>query len=436
MKLLSLFGGQAGETKVVECASPIPSVPRHGVRASVTGGAVAGSVSHPSTAVAFEGIGFGGGRSRVATLPRVSPELAQKHATVTGACAVIAGDLAKLPLQVFQRGKDGKARRVHDHPAEYLLNTESSAGVPANFARFGLSYSYCLRGRGFAFAPRDAGGELELIEAIRPDFVTVLRAGRSRFYEFEDGAGERRRVSGRVMVHLRYMAEDGWTGRSPIEVAAESLGIALAGQEAAARQASGESFKQIAKIAAFEEDDEAYERARARLKDHMRRDRDSGVLIVGSGDDFKSLGVSAADLQLLESRKFDREQIIALYRVPPSKMQMLENGVKANGEQQAIDYKSDCLTHWGGFVESGLTLGILSEGERRAGLYLRHNYDALLSATTKERYDALTKAVGGPFMTWQEARDIEDLPELPEGERPYPPSNMTREDKTEEDDGE
>lgn len=420
MKLLSrsVFGVR----RVQERATSIPAVPRSSSEAP-------GSVSNPVSASVFEGLGFGHySRSNVATLPRVSPELAQKHATVTAACSVVAGDLSKLPLHVYERGKDGKERRVREHPAEYLLNTESSPGVPAKFARFGLTYSFCLRGRGFSYAPRDAGGDLELIEAIRPDRMMVLRSGRSRFYEFEDGAGIMRRVAGRVMVHLRYMAEDGWTSRSPIEVAAESLGIALAGQEAAARQASGDSFKQVAKISAFDADDEAYERARERLKDHMRRDRDSGVLIVGSEDDFKTLGVSSADLQLLESRKFDREQIIALYRVPPSKLQMLEYGVKANGEQQAIDYKTDCLTHWGSFIESGLTLGLLSEGERRRGLFFRHNYDALLAATTKERYDALTKAVGGPFMTWKEARRIEGMDDLPEGQSPYPPSNMTRED--------
>jgi len=423
---------ETGVRPVGERLTSIPAVSRSRPMAEASV-----PVSSHAAASVFDGIGFGyASRSNVSTLPRVSPELAQKHATVTAACAVISGDLSKLPLQVFQRGKDGREVRVRDHPAEYLLNVESSAGVPANVARFGLGYSYCLRGRGFAYAPRDGGGELELFEAIRPDQMMVLRAGRARFYEFEDGAGLRRRVSGRVMVHLRYMAEDGWTSRSPIEVAAESLGIALAGQEAAARQASGAAFKQVAKIGAFNEDDESYERARGRLKDHMRRDRDSGVLIVGSEDDFKTLGASAADLQLLESRKFDREQIIALYRVPPSKLQMLENGVKANGEQQAIDYKADCLTHWGSFVEGGLTLGLLSEGERRSGMFFRHNYDALLAATTKERYDALAKAVGGPFMTWREARRIEGLEDLAEGESPYPPSNMTRKDDSEKQDGE
>ncbi|SNT29084.1 hypothetical protein SAMN05421763_1097 [[Luteovulum] sphaeroides subsp. megalophilum] len=79
--------------------------------------------------------------------------------------------------------------------------------------------------------PGHGAGELELIDLVRQSGCSVLRAGRDRFYDFEDGAGLRRRAPARAMIHLRYMAEDGWTGRSPLEVAAESVGLALAGQE-------------------------------------------------------------------------------------------------------------------------------------------------------------------------------------------------------------
>ena len=373
-------------------------------------------------------VGFGG-HSRVSSLPRVSAEVAQKLGTVVTACSVISGDLSKLPLALYQRGARGREDRVRDHPVEYLLNSTSVVGVPAHVMRFGLAYSFTLRGRAYAYAPRDAAGEVELIEAIHPDQCSVLRLGRERYYDFVDGAEVPRRVSGRVMAHLRYMAEDGWTGRSPIEVAAETIGIALAGQEAAARLSGGKSFKAVAKIDAFNGDDEDWQRARTRLKGAMGRDADDGVVIIGPTDDIKTIGMSAADLDLLASRRFDREQIAGLYRVPPSKLQLLEHGVKANGEQQAIDYKAECLTHWGAFVESGLGQTLLTERERAEGLFLRHDYDALLTATTKERYEALVKAVGGPILTPNEGRDEEGLGPLAGGDVLYPPPNMTRETK-------
>lgn len=381
-------------------------------------------------------IGWGGSASRVKELPPVNARSAARHATVFACCNVIAGDLAKVPLKLYQRGRDGREQRVRDHPAAYLLNVEAAPGITAMTARFALAYAFTLRGLGFAYAPRDGAGELTMIEPVRPDRCAVLEAGRRRFYEFEDGEGVFRRAPGRAMVHLRYMAEDGWTARSPIEVASESMGLALAGQEAAARAATGTQIQAVAKMASFYEDDESYHRNARRLRATLRDPDANGIPIVGAEDDIKSLSLSSADQQLLESRKFDREQIAAMYRVPPSKLQMLEHGVKANGQQQSIDYRADCLLHWGGFVEQQTALGVLTESERKAGMFFRHDFDALLQATTKERYDANSKAVGGPFMTPNEARQLEGLPPLPGGEKLNPAPNMTRKEDQDTQEGE
>lgn len=370
-------------------------------------------------------VGWTGTQSRVKTLPPVTPLIAQRHATVFACCNNIAGDHAKLPLEVWQRNRDGREVRVLDHPALYLLNVEASPGVPASVARFALMYAFTLRGKGFAWCPRDGAGELVMIDTLHPDRVGELQAGRARFYHFSDGDDVQRRAGSRAILHLRYMAEDGWTGRSPIQVAAESIGLALAGQEAAARSASGNFVRGYVKMADVFDDEETYQRNKVRLRNTLSDPESHGLPILGPEDSIERLDLSASDMELLSSRKFDREQIAAVYRMPPSKLQMMEYGVKANGQQQAIDYRGECLAHWGGFFEGFTSQAVFTEKERRAGLMLRHNYDALLTATTKERYEAGRLAVGGPWMSWQEFRRLDGLPDLPEGERPYPPPNMT-----------
>lgn len=367
-----------------------------------------------------------GAPSKVKGMPIATARAAERHATVFASCNVIAGDLAKVPLQVVELDGDGRAVPVKEHSLSYLLNVESSPGVPAMVLRYAIAYAFTLRGRSYAYAPRTAGGEPELIEAVLPDRCAWWLQGRAPVYEFEDLTGTSRRVTGRNMVHLRYMAADGWTGRSPIEVAAESMGLAIAGEQAAARSAAGTNLKAVAKVAAFYQDDETYERSKARLTRSLTALDNGGVPVIGTEDDIKTLNISAADMQLLESRKFDREMIAAIYRVPPAKLQMLEFGVKANSEQQAIDYKTDCLLHWGGFVGRGLALGLLTEGERRRGLALRHDYDALMEATTKERIEADVKEVGGPIKTVNEKRRERGLDPIEGGDVLYPPANMTR----------
>jgi HK97 family phage portal protein len=367
---------------------------------------------------------LGGSRSRVASLPPVSPLTAQKHATVFACCSVIAGDHAKVPLHLFQRGKTGRVERVRDHALPYLLNVESVPGVAASATRLALVYAFTLRGNGYAYAPRDGGGELMLIEAVKGQNPALLSAGRERFYDFEDGESVRRRAPSRAMVHLRYMADDGWIGRSPIDYAAESVGIALAGQEAAARTASGAWVRAAIKLADDFEDEEARERAGKRLAERLRNPDLDGFPLLGENDKIEKLDLSASDQQLLESRKFDRSQICAIYRVPPSKVQSLEQGVRANVEQQALDYLTDCLSHWASQIEPQLALALLTPAEREAGMFLRHDFDALLRTTTKERYDALARAVGGPFMKPNEARAIEDMDPVEGGDVLYPPPNQ------------
>ncbi len=306
------------------------------------------------------------------------------------------------------------------------MNVESSPDVPAVVARFALAYVFALRGNSYAYAPRDGGGELELIEALNPDGVSVLRAGRARFYDFEDGAGIQRRSPARTMVHLRYMALDGWTGRSPLEVASESIGVALAGQEAAARISSGTTLRAYITMEDSYEDEEAYLRNARRVRTAMDDPESQGFPILGQNDKINRLDLSAADQELLSTRRFDREQIASIYRVPPPKLQILENGVKANAEQAAIDYLTDCMYHWGKQLEDQYGLSLLTAGERAAGMFFRHDFDTLLRPTTKERYEAYARAVGGPFMSPNEARQREGFAPTEGGDVLYPPPNMTR----------
>lgn len=369
-----------------------------------------------------------GGQSRVKTLPRVTATLAQKHATVFSCCNVIAGDLSKVPLKLYQRQSDGQDERLRDHPASYLLNVESSAGIPAIVTRLALAYVFALRGNAFAYAPRDGGGELELIEVLNPDEVSILRSGRSRFYDIEDGAGILRRAPARSVLHMRYMALDGWSGRSPLEVAAESIGLALAGQESAARTVSGTAIKAYVSMEDQYEDDEAYLRNQRRVRNAINDPEANGVPIVGMNDKIQRLDLTAADQELLASRRFDREQIASVYRVPPTKLQILEHGVKANAEQSSIDYLTDCLLHWGKQLEDQYAISLLTPRERESGMFFRHDFDTLLRPTTKERYDALSRAVGGPFLSPNEARLKEGWGPKQGGDELYPPPNMTRKD--------
>ncbi len=385
-------------------------------------------VTTPAPWLTEIGWGGSGAQSRVKSLPHVSPVTAERHATVFACCNNIAGDLAKVPLQLWQRVADGTETRVFGHRAEYLMNTEAAPGVPSAITRYAMVYSFTLRGVSYAYAPRDGAGELTLIDTILPTACSVTRLGRARFYQFQDGGEIQRTAPQRSMVHMRHMALDGWTHRSPLQVAAESVGLALAGQEAAARTAAGGTTKAAIMLRDDYEDDEARRRSGERIKATLKDPTSGDFPVLNVGEDINTLDLSAADQELLASRKFDREMIAAIYRMPPSKLQMLENGVKANGQQQALDYRSDCLMHWDKPVTQQYDQGLLTQGERESGLFFRHDFSVLLEPTTKELFDAMKVAVGGPWVTPNGAQRITKQPLTEGGDKLYPPANMTRDE--------
>lgn len=390
--------------------------------------------AHGSEAKGLLAIGWNQmGKSSVPGLPAVSAEAAQKHGTVFACVNNIAGDHAKVPLKVWRRG-DGLDERMREHPLEYLLNVESSPGVPGRVMRYALVFDYALRGNGYAYVPRDGTGEVTQIQSV--PYASLHKSNGMRVYMFEDADDVQRRVPARSVAHLRYAARDGWTGRSPISVAAESMGIALASNRAAARVASGGAAKGVVKMADYYESDEDRERNARRIKEMMQSPDADGWPILGPDEDIKRLDISAADSELLASRKFDREVIAGMYRMPLFKLMTVEGGVKANSEQAALDYLTDCLLHWSALIEAQLSLALLTRREREEGLFLRHDFGALLQTTVKEQYEALSKAVGGPILTPDEARRKIGYDQTPGGDRLNPAPNMTRDSGTDQEDAE
>ncbi|KZX94556.1 MULTISPECIES: hypothetical protein [unclassified Sulfitobacter] len=72
---------------------------------------------------------------------------------------------------------------------------------------------------------------------------------------------------------------------------------------------------------------------------------------------------------------------------------------------------------------------------RRKGLFFRHDFGALLQATTKEKYEAIFKAVGGPFMTPNTGQRLAGLPVTtgPDDDKLNPAPNMTRTEEKDDD---
>lgn len=369
---------------------------------------------------------FGWGQASIKGLPRVDERSALSHGTVYACANVISQDLAKIPLHLYRRTEDGGKERVRDHPAARVLSRMSAPGVPAYSSRYSLHWALLLRGNAYGHIRRNGRGEIVSLEPIPNGQVSVLESGRERVYDFEDAEGIRRRVGWRDMLHLRYCAEDGWTGRSPLQVGAETISVALGAQRYAGKHVSGRGVvRGVVEHPDWFESDEVARAHAQKIRESIDDPESNGIPILPYGMSLKEVGMSPADAQLLEQRRFDREQIAAMFRVPPAKAGIFEHGLKANVEQQAIDYVTDCLLGWARLHEMTFNLALLTEDEQDE-YFFEYLFDGLVRATLKDEIEALIKACGGPFMTRQEARVIRNLKKMDGADALLPPPNMAK----------
>jgi len=117
---------------------------------------------------------------------------------------------------------------------------------------------------------------------------------------------------------------------------------------------------------------------------------------------FEKIGLSNRDSQILESRKYNGNDICGIFRVPPHLAGILDRATFSNIEQQSIDFVTYCLTPWLGRIESRLEIDLLS-AKARSALIIEFVVAGLLRGDLKTRYEAY--AIGRNW-SWLTPNDV------------------------------
>jgi HK97 family phage portal protein len=128
--------------------------------------------------------------------------------------------------------------------------------------------------------------------------------------------------------------------------------------------------------------------------------------------EFNPVTATARDSQLIESRKLTREEVAAVYHVPPAMIGITEaQGYGSIREQHKVLYQ-DVLSPWLEMITTELELQLVPDFGDSADLYLEFNINAKLQGSFEEQATALNTAVGAPWMSRNEARTRQHLPRI------------------------
>lgn len=142
------------------------------------------------------------------------------------------------------------------------------------------------------------------------------------------------------------------------------------------------------------------------------------ILPVPLGFTFSPLNADLKTSQFLELNKYTALQIAGAFGIKPGQLnQYAESGKYNNVELQQREFYVDTLLSILTQYEQELNYKLLTTKEQEQGYYFKFNVDSILRGDTKTRIEALATAINNGIMTPNEARQKEDLPLHPEGDK-------------------
>lgn len=280
------------------------------------------------------------------------------------------------------------------------------------------------RGNAYAFKVRNAAGQVVGLREIHPDRITpgIAPDGTKRFIVDRD---EREWTTADIL-HIPGLTYDGRFGLNPIHYAADVLGSVAATDDYAARFfGQGTHMGGIISVPQLLTPNErlALEGEWAHFHAGLAAAHRTGVL--SKGATYERVTLNADDAQLIESRQYGVLEIARLLRLPPHKLYELSRATFSNIEHQSIETVQDCYQPWCERIEAHINN---DRDLTPAGTFHEFNLEGRLRGDTASRYEAQSKAVGGPWKTVNESRREERLPPIEGGDVVLRPLNSTTTD--------
>jgi len=367
-----------------------------------------------------EWFGMSGGTSSF-----VDPQRASGLATAGACISIISQALSAVPLNVYRRTANGGRERAIDHPLYSVLHDMPNEAQTAFEARELMIASLLMTGNAYAELTWSARGQVTALRPLDPANVTVERLESGRLRYRVTGRGGVRVLLQDEILHLRYrLGRDGVMGLSPIQLARETFSLALTQQDTAAGLAAKGNRPSGALVfpnmIGGDKKDAALEKLGAKLASNSAT---SNVMVLDGGADWKSFSMTARDAEFLESRKLTNLDICRIWGVPPTVAGILDHGTYSNVEAESRALVVRCLAPMAKRVEQAMNIALLPAGSRKT-LFIEHDLAGLMRGDMKARYESYRIGREWGWLSPNEIRGWENMPEIDGGEEYLSPLNM------------
>ena len=342
-------------------------------------------------------------------------ERSSMQMTAVYSCVRILSEaIASLPLHVYEITDTGTVKAI-DHPLYSILHDEPNPEMTSFIFRETLMTHLLLWGNAYAQVIRNGKGEVIALYPLMPDRMSVNRDNEGQlYYEYrttQDDAktmdGYTVRLSPTDVLHIPGLGFDGLVGYSPIAMAKNAIGLAIATEEYGSKFfANGAAPSGVLEHPGILKDPE---KVRSSWMQTFGGSHNANkVAVLEEGMKYTPISISPNEAQFLETRKFQIDEIARIFRVPPHMIGDLEKSSFNNIEQQSLEFVKYTLDPWVTRWEQGIKRRLFTEDEKKT-FYVKFNVDGLLRGDYQSRMNGYATARQNGWMSANDIRELENL---------------------------
>ena len=350
---------------------------------------------------------------------RVNERSAMQMTAVYSCVRILSEAVASLPLHFYKYGKNGSKVKAVDHPLYMLLHDEPNPEMTSFVFRETLMTHLLLWGNAYAQIIRNGKGEIIALYPLMPDRMKVDRDEHGRlYYEYQVSSDDAPTNKGTTVkltpdevMHIPGLGFDGLVGYSPIAMAKNAIGLAIAAEEYGSKfYANGAAPSGVLEHPGTLKDP-------SKVRDSWSQTfggsaNSHKVAVLEEGMKYTPISISPNEAQFLETRKFQIDEIARIFIVPPHMVGDLEKSSFSNIEQQSLEFVKYTLDPWVSRWEQNMARSLLSAEEKQK-YFIKFNVDGLLRGDYQSRMNGYATARQNGWMSANDIRELENLDRIP-----------------------
>jgi len=342
----------------------------------------------------------------------VTVKKAMLNTAVSRCVHLISFAIGYLPLHLIDKAEKQKAR---EHPLFSILHkTPNDWQTAFNFRQL-MQRRALVNGNAYALIVRSGNRVVRLVPLDPLRVKPVQKKDWTVEYHYSASGKAKKILKPHEILHVYADSEDGISGLSMVQVAANAINLAEQADNAAKRLFENGMMVGGALSHPGSLSPDARVHLEASMKErHAGADNAGKWMVLEEGMTAAQFASTAHDAQQLETRKHQVEEIGRAFGVPRPFLGLDDTSWGSGVDVLGQIFVRYALNPWFTAWEQAVDRSCLTDSERDQ-FGAKFNDGALIRGNMKDQAEFWAKALGSgghqPWMTYQEVREISDLPD-------------------------